>query len=231
MQFETKLEKGTLIRRYKRFLADIELDDSQIVTAHVPNTGAMKSTSEPGSQVLLSYHSNPKRKLKWTLELIQSNNHWVGVNTSRPNRIVEEAILGGEIPSLRSYDNLRREVKYGQNSRIDLLLERGESRCYVEVKNVTYREGTRCLFPDAVTTRGHKHLIELGNVVQNGHRGVIFFLVNRGDCTSMGPAQEIDKNYADTLAEVTARGVEMLAYSAMVTPREIRIHRKLKIIL
>lgn len=231
MIFETSLQKGILIRRYKRFLADVKIDPSRTVTAHVPNTGSMKSTRKPGSPVMLSHHSSPKRKLEWTLELIEANNHWVGVNTALSNRIVEEAISSGKIASLKLYDHIRREVKYGESSRIDLLLERGEERCYVEVKNVTYREGDRALFPDAVTTRGHKHLVELSNMVKAGHRAVIFFLVNRADCTSMGPASEIDKKYSETLASVAKAGVEVLAYRAQVTPKGIHIDRQLSTVL
>ncbi|MCP4606670.1 MAG: DNA/RNA nuclease SfsA [Proteobacteria bacterium] len=232
MQFETPLTLGTFIRRYKRFLADVELEDRTVITAHVPNTGSLRSTSDPGSRVALSYHPDPGRKLKWTLELIEvAGDHWVGLNTARPNRIVEEAIANKRIGPLRGYDTMRREVRYGRNSRIDILLEKGESRCYVEVKNVTYKEGRRALFPDAVTARGTKHLLELREMVRQGHRGVAFFLVNRGDCVSMGPANEIDPKYSRTLREVTEQGVEMLAYRTAISLNEIEIERKLRIIL
>jgi sugar fermentation stimulation protein A len=232
MKFETPLTQGRLITRYKRFLADVELDDRTLVTAHVPNTGSMKSTSAPGSRVALSYHPNPKRKLKWTLELIQGEGGaWVGVNTFLSNHIVEEAITAKKIPTLKGYDEIAREVNYGHRSRIDLLLKKGKKLCYVEVKNVTYKQGNRALFPDAVTTRGHKHLLELRNMVRQGHRSVAFFLVNRGDCKSMGPAPEIDPKYAELLTQVAGDGVELLAYRTDPDPTGIETGRKLRIYL
>jgi sugar fermentation stimulation protein A len=230
MKFTSPLTQGTLIKRYKRFLADIELDDHTLVTAHVPNTGSMKSTSDPGSRVALSYHSNPKRKLKWTLELIQGERGaWVGVNTALTNHIVEEAIKNKKIASLLGYDEILREVNYGNRSRIDLLLRKETKLCYVEVKNVTYKHGSRALFPDAVTTRGQKHLLELRNMVRQGHRGVTFFLVNRGDCKSMGPAHGIDPTYAKLLKQVAGEGVEILAYQANPDPSGIETSRRLRI--
>ena len=211
MYFENDLTLGILLKRYKRFLADVELEDGKVVTAHVPNTGSMKSTNEPGSRVAMSYNPLPSRKLKWSLELVQAQKHWVGVNTSLTNRIVEEAIVGRRIGPLRGAWEIRREVKYGKSSRIDLLLEKGGARCYVEVKNVTYKQGRRALFPDAVTARGAKHLLELAEMVRQGHRAVAFFLVNRGDCSSMGPAWEIDPKYSQLLKRVSKQGVELMA--------------------
>jgi sugar fermentation stimulation protein A len=232
MIFENELTTGRLIKRYKRFLADVELDDGTVVVAHVPNTGSMLSTREPGSPVAISYHPEPHRKLKWTLELVGvDGGEWVGVNTMLSNRIVEEAILEKRISALKRFDTIRREVKYGQRSRVDLLLEKGEQRCYVEVKNVTYREGRRALFPDAVTTRGTRHLRELHEMVCKGHRGVIFFLVNRADCTSMGPARKIDPVYAQTLVKTVKGGVEPLAYRVRANLQGITIERKLPISL
>jgi sugar fermentation stimulation protein A len=192
----------------------------------------MKSTSDPGSRVALSYHPNPKRKLKWTLELIRGEGGaWVGVNTALPNHIVEEAIKAKKIASLNGYDEILREVNYGTGSRIDLLLKKGEKLCYVEVKNVTYRQGNRALFPDAVTTRGQKHLLELQSMVRQGHRGVTFFLVNRGDCKSMGPAREIDPRYAELLKRVAEDGVELLAYQTDPSPAGIETDGRLRIYL
>ncbi|MDJ0765187.1 MAG: DNA/RNA nuclease SfsA [Myxococcota bacterium] len=232
MRFETELTTGTLIRRYKRFLADVALADGTVVTAHVPNTGSLKTTSDPGSPVALSYHPRPTRKLKWTLELVQvPGGCWVGVNTARPNHIVKEAIEQQRIPSLKGFETLRTEVSYAGNSRIDILLENRDERCYVEVKNVTYKEQNRALFPDAVTARGTKHLLALLEMVRAGHRGVICFLVNRGDCTSMGPAAHIDPVYAETLSDVSKAGVEILAYRATATLRGIDIDRKVRVFL
>ena len=227
-----QLTIGKLVKRYKRFLADVALDDGTVVTAHVANTGSMKTTRAPGSAVALSHHPEPHRKLEWTLELVQADTGaWVCVNTMYPNRIVEEAVSSGRIHPLRGYDQLRREVPYGNRSRVDLLLSATDKReCYVEVKNVTYREGHLALFPDAVTERGTKHLQELMKMVAQGHRGVIFFLVNRGDCSAMAPAHLIDPRYSDTLFESMENGVEALAYRARITLEEICIDRKLEVV-
>ncbi|MBN2719242.1 MAG: DNA/RNA nuclease SfsA, partial [Deltaproteobacteria bacterium] len=170
------LDTGILLKRYKRFLADIRLDSGEEIVAHVPNTGSMLSTKDPGAPVAVSYHPSPTRKLSWTLELVQSMGTWVGVNTSLSNRIVEEAILQHLIAELDDYDTLRREVKYGTGSRIDLLLESAQRKCYVEVKNVTYRKDDGAYFPDAVTARGTKHLRELMAVVRAGHLAAMCFL-------------------------------------------------------
>ncbi len=206
------LVTGRLLRRYNRFLADVTLDSGELVTAHVPNTGSMRSTREPGSRVALSFHPSPHRKLHWTLEMVESENCWVGVNTSTTNAMVEASVRAGLIAPLQGYPDIRREVKTSPESRIDLLLSNGDSRCFVEVKNVTWKEGTQALFPDAVTVRGTRHLRELQRLQQEGARSVIFFLVNRGDCDTMGPAHQLDPVYAQTLADVMEGGVEALAW-------------------
>jgi sugar fermentation stimulation protein A len=228
-EYSPPLRTGTLLRRYKRFLADIDLGDGEVVTAHVPNTGSMLSTRDPGSRVAISYQPSPKRKLKWTLELVESCGTWVGVNTSFTNRIVEMAISGGQIPELQGYDRIQREVRYGAGSRVDLLLSRGESRCYVEVKNVTYRNGEGALFPDAVTARGTKHLRELIQMVQAGHRAVMFFLVNRDDCAFMAPAGDIDPLYTDTLIQANHLGVVLLAYTVRHSITGHKLHKQVPI--
>jgi sugar fermentation stimulation protein A len=228
----SNLEEGTLIRRYKRFLADVTLDDGRQVTAHVPNTGSMRSTRAPGCRVALSHQPSPKRKLEWTLEMLKPPRcAWVGVNTMMTNRIVEAAIRSGRVRPLAGYLTVRREVSLGRGSRIDFLLEKGAARCYIEVKNVTYKEGKRALFPDAVTERGTKHLLALQALAAQGHRAVIFFLVNRSDCTSMGPADAVDPTYGKTLREVTSRGVEALAYRANLSTDGVVIDRKLAIVV
>ena len=181
--FPTHLYPGKLIRRYQRFLADVELADGTVVTAHCPNTGSMRGCNLPGSPVFLSSSSNPARKYHYTWELVQADGCWVGLNTLLPNRLVREGIENGVIGELAGYPLIRPEVKYGENSRIDLLLEGPAGRCYVEVKNVTMVAGGIALFPDAVTERGQKHLRELMEVVRNGERGVIFFVVQRADGT------------------------------------------------
>lgn len=219
---------GTLIRRYKRFLADIELQDGSRVTAHCPNSGSMLGCNLPGLPVMLSLSPNPNRKLAYTWELVQADGFWVGLNTMLPNRLAEEAILDGTIAELQGYENLRREVSYGsERSRIDILLEGEKGRCYVEVKNVTLVEQGLALFPDAVTERGQKHLRELMEVVRNGDRGVILFTVQRGDGSAVAPADTIDPTYGRLLREAVKQGVEALAYRAQVTPEQIRLTERL----
>jgi sugar fermentation stimulation protein A len=224
------LLSGRLIKRYKRFLADIELEDGSVVTAHCPNSGSMKGCDHPGAPVRLSVSNNPDRKLPYTWELVMINDYWVGLNTMLPNRLTEEGILDGTISELQGYDRLRREVPYGsERSRIDLLLERADGRCFVEVKNVTMVEGELALFPDAVTERGQKHLRELMEVVANGDRGVIVFTVQRGDGLAVAPADLIDPAYGKLLRKAVEHGVEALAYRALVTPEEIRLTGRLPV--
>ncbi len=231
MYLPSPLYAGTLLRRYQRFLADVELADGQFVTAHCPNSGSMKGCAEPGSPVLLSVSDNPKRKLPYTWELVQVNGLWVGINTGLPNRLVSEAISRGTVGDLADYTNIRPEVRYGKNSRIDLLLTGPAGLCYVEVKNVTLVEGNRALFPDAVTVRGQKHLRELMQVVREGNRGVIFFVVQRGDACVVAPADRIDPEYGKLLRLAVQNGVEAIAYRAHVEPGEIYLTRRLEISL
>ena len=229
IKYAETLETGILLKRYKRFLSDIRLDSGTQIVAHVPNTGSMLSTRDPGSRVAVSYHPDPKRKLKWTLELVESSGSWVGVNTAFSNRIVEAAVLQHLIPELDGYDTLRREVKYGSGSRIDLLLESSGRKCYVEVKNVTYRHADAALFPDAVTVRGTRHLRELCNMVKEGHAAVMFFLVNRDDCRFMAPATEIDPTYSQTLVAASAAGVQLMAYAVHHTLQGCNIDRPIPV--
>lgn len=224
MKFETDLIPGKLVKRYKRFMADVELENGEVVVAHCANSGSMLSVKEAGSPVWISPSNNPKRKLKYTWELVEVDGHLVGINTGHPNKIVEEAILAGQIAELIGYDSLRREVKYGQNSRIDVLLEDPDKpKCYVEVKNVTLRRGDNADFPDAVTSRGAKHLRELGDMVEEGHRGVMFYLVQRADCAVMDIARDIDPEYDACLKEAMKRGVEVICYQCDVKLDEITV--------
>lgn len=231
MKLPHPLYEATLIRRYKRFLADVQLLDGEIITVHCPNSGSMMGCAEPGSAVLLSRSLNEKRKLPFTLELIRIRGHWVGINTMRPNHLVREAISQGKIPELSGYQEIRSEVRYGTNSRVDLFLSGPGGTCYVEVKNVTLLSDKSALFPDAVTTRGQKHLHELMQVVQAGGRGVIFFVVQREDAHTFGPADSIDPTYGKLLRLAVKNGVEALAYQAHVSPREIYLTRRLQIAL
>lgn len=222
---------GTLIKRYKRFLADIVLEDGRTVTVHCPNSGSMKGCANPGSRVFVSRSSNPNRKFPFTWELVESDGFWAGINTGLPNRLVREAIDNSTITELQGYESIRPEVAYGEHSRIDLLLESLQQRCFVEIKNVTLVENGRALFPDAVTTRGQKHLNELMRVVREGDRGVIFFTVQRGDGTSVSPADDIDPEYGRLLRLAIKNGVEALAYRALVTPVEVLLTERLPIVV
>jgi sugar fermentation stimulation protein A len=222
---------GTLIRRYKRFLADVTLNDGSVVTAHCPNSGSMKGCAVPGSRVFLSRSNNPGRTYPFTWELVESDGFWTGINTARPNRLAREAIEDGTVVELQGYETIRPEVPYGEHSRIDLLLEGSAGRCYVEVKNVTLMENSLALFPDAVTTRGQKHLNELMRVVKEGDRGVIFFTVQRGDAASVSPADTIDPEYGRLLRLALANGVEALAYRANISKEEICLTQRLPVIV
>jgi len=222
-----RLIRGTLLRRYKRFLADVKLGNGHVVTAHCPNSGSMLACCEPGRPVYLSHHKNPKRKLKYTWELIEMPLSLVGVNTIVPNRLTKAAIAAGNIPQLSGYDSIRSEVTYGENSRIDLLLENAGERCFVEVKNCTLvTDGVAC-FPDAVTSRGLKHLVELQAQVRQGHRAVMFYLVQRMDAGIFQPADHIDTEYGKELRRAIHSGVEILVYDVSINLQGIRIHREL----
>lgn len=223
-----ELISGVLIKRYKRFLADVKLDSGEIVTAHCPNSGSMKECSEAGRPVFLSRHDNPKRKLKYTWELIEMQDSMVGVNTNWPNRLVELAIKSSRIEELLDYDTIRPEVKVGQKSRLDLLLTRaGNNPCYVEVKNCTLVKERVASFPDAVTTRGQKHLGELIRLKNAGARCVMFFLVQRMDADSFIPADDIDPEYGKILRSVHSQGVEILVYDVTIDSEKMGIYRQL----
>ena len=226
VRFQGQTSRARLLRRYKRFLADVRVESGEIQTVHCPNSGSMLGCDDPGSEVLISESPNKKRKLSHTWELVRVGRWWVGVNTMMPNLVVEEAVARGRVEELAGYGSVRREVPYGRNSRIDLCLE-DPGRCYVEVKNVTLARGDVALFPDAVTARGAKHLVELRSVVRGGQRAVMFFLVNRGDCTSMEAAADIDPNYAAELARAVAAGVEVIACRARVGVGGIRVEGRI----
>jgi len=221
------LERGTLLRRYKRFLADIRLETGELITAHCPNSGSMRSCSDPGSPVMVSKSENLHRRYAHTWELVFANNVWVGINTLVPNRLVYEAIRAGQFSELHGVTGIQKEVKYGKNSRIDLLLSFPDRLCYVEVKNVTLVERDIAYFPDAVTERGRKHLQELVEMVAQRHRAVMFHLVQREDARLFRPAEHIDPMYAKSLRSAAEKGVEVLVYQAKVTPEEIKMGKPL----
>lgn len=227
MFFEGPLISGKLIKRYKRFLADVRLEDGQLVTAHCPNSGSMKTCDTPGWQVRLSLANNPKRKLKYTWELVHNTKCWIGINTHRANHLAREAIEQGWIPELSGYSKLETEKQYGQNSRIDILLSFAKQLCYVEVKNVTLVEADGFYkFPDSITARGLKHLNELREMVRQGHRAVMLYCIQRSDGSEFRPAFEIDPKYAVALKEVYRNGVEILAYRAEISPESIKLKHK-----
>ena len=239
MKFSAPYIEGILIKRYKRFLADIELTDGNVITAHTPNTGAMTGCSTPGAKVWLRDTGNPNRKYPYSWDIVEAApDVLVGIHTGLSNKLVKEAILDGVIKELLDYSNIRTEVSYGnENSRIDLLLERSDSTddhnslCYVEVKNVTLVENGIAYFPDAVSKRGSKHLRELMQMVSQGHRAIIFYCIQRNDAHEFRPAENIDPEYTKTLYEAVNMGVEALAYCATVSPTEIKLVQSLPIII
>ncbi|MBY6191531.1 DNA/RNA nuclease SfsA [Microbulbifer agarilyticus] len=223
MKLSPALIEGKLLRRYKRFLADVALPDGEIMTIHCPNTGSMKNCWEENTPCWYSDSGNPKRKYRHTLEITTTpEGAKAGVNTGRANHLVEEAISTGVVVELQGYDALRREVKYGEeNSRIDILLEGDAGACYVEVKNVTLAEGARGMFPDAVSTRGTKHLRELEKLAQSGVRAVLFYCVQHDQIATVEAAADIDPAYAEALAQALKSGVEVIAYRAKLDAEEI----------
>lgn len=235
MRFGAPLVRGVLIKRYKRFLADVTLDDGTVVTAHCANPGAMLGLDTPGAGVWLSRSNNPKRKLRYSWEIVEADGGLVGINTAHPNRIAAEAIEAGKVAELKGYRSLRREVRYGQNSRVDILLDEGRGArkdvpCYVEIKNVhLMRRPGLAEFPDSVTARGAKHLEELGAMAERGARAVMFYLVQRTDCERFSLAEDIDPTYAAGLRRALDRGVEAICYSCTISAEEIELHRPLPI--
>ena len=223
----SKLIKGTLIKRYKRFKADVKLSNGHIVTAHCANTGSMKSCSDPQRTVYLSKHNRPDRKLKYTWELIEMPTSLVGVNTGIPNKLVKKSIENRLIKELSDFEKIRSEVKYGENSRIDILLENKNVKTFIEVKNCTLLEKGICYFPDAVTSRGLKHLQELQREVHQGNRAVMFYLIQRMDATRFEPASHIDPVYSEELKKAYENGVEILAYDVNIDTKGIAINRSM----
>lgn len=230
MQFSTPLLRGILIQRYKRFLSDVRLESGEVVTAHCANSGSMLGLCQPGLEVWLSGSDKPGRKLRYSWELVRVDGGLVGINTMHPNRIVEEAIRAGVIAELAGYATIRREVRYGQSSRIDLLLE-GPTvpTCYVEVKNVTLKRGAAAEFPDAVTARGAKHLVELSAMVAAGARAVMLYLVQRTDCQGFDIAADIDPAYAAALRRAMAAGVEVVCYVCHLALDGISVDRRMPV--
>lgn len=222
IDFPLPLVHGKLIKRYKRFLADVELDSGEIVTAHCTNSGSMKSCLEEGAPVYLTPVNDPKRKTKFTWEMIKINEGWVGINTSIPNLVAYEWVKANLIPGLEGYTHVKREVKFG-DSRFDLFAENDHEKCFIEVKNVTLKEGDWALFPDAQTTRGQKHLQTLMEVKEQGMRAVMLYIVQRGDVKTFGPAWDIDPAYSKLLVEAQEKGVEIIPLQTLVEPEGVSI--------
>lgn len=235
MRFDPPLEEGRLLRRYKRFLADIETTTGELLTIHCPNTGSMLNCMVEGGQVWFSRSNDPKRKLPGTWEISETpQGRLACVNTGRANGLVEEALRSGLISELNGFSGLKREVPYGQeNSRIDFRLDYPDGPAYVEVKSVTLGfDGTPvAAFPDAVTQRGAKHLRELASLAREGVRAVQLYCVNLSGIDAVRPAQEIDPGYAAALREARAAGVEVLAYGVCLTAEQVCIDRRLEVLL
>jgi len=235
MKYQSKLTPGKILKRYKRFLADVRLESGEVITAHTPNTGSMKTCWEPEWDVLLSYHDNPNRKLKYGLEMTNNGKTWINVNTSLTNKIALEALQDKKIPELAHYQYFKPEVKIGQ-SRIDILAfnapednhQLATEKCYIEVKNVTLLgDNMTALFPDAVSTRGQKHLKELIQIKESGHESAMLYVINREDTNSFSPAVEIDPEYADLLKKAEQSGVKILPYKCKLSESEVKIDQLL----
>ncbi len=230
MRFQTPLVPAVLIRRYKRFLADVQLADGREVTAHCANPGSMMGLKEPGIKVWLEPNDDPKKKLKYGWRLVEhESGHFTGVDTSVPNRALKAALLAREVPEVATYETVRPEVKYGTNSRIDFLLSGpGRKDLYLEVKSVTLcRDAGVAEFPDSVTTRGTKHLEELMGMIDAGHDAMMIYLVQRTDAKRVTLAADIDPTYAQTFVKAHAAGVQVLAYRCDLSPNEIKIGARL----
>lgn len=231
MKFKQPLKSATLVKRYKRFLADVELENGDVITVHCPNSGSMRGCAEPESPVMISCSDNPKRKYPHTLEMVMINGVWIGINTSRTNHLVQEALENDLIKEIGSVDTIKAEVKVSEKSRLDFLVTQGGRNIYVEVKNCTLVEDGFAMFPDAVTTRGTKHLQELLFLKEAGHDAYVFFCVQRMDANQFKPAEHIDPVYAKNLLEVKKKGVGVLAYQAKVHPEQIQIIRSIPVVV
>ncbi|HSV02006.1 MAG TPA: DNA/RNA nuclease SfsA [Phenylobacterium sp.] len=230
MEFPSPLLPGRLLRRYKRFFADVVLEDGTALTAHCPNPGAMLGLNAPGLPCWISRSDDPKRKLAYTLELVEADGGLVGINTLHPNRLVAEALAGGAIPELAGYRTHRREVRHGANSRVDFLLEApGRPPCWLEVKNVHLMRTPRLAeFPDCVAARSLKHLRELAAVAREGDRAVVLFVVQRTDCDAFSACHELDPAFARGLEQAARAGVEVLVCACDVAPTGVAIRRRLE---
>jgi sugar fermentation stimulation protein A len=226
MKFESPLIEGKLVRRWNRFLSEIELENGEIVRAHCANSGRMTTCNTSGAPVLIRFVDDPKRKLKYTWEYIHTGKHWVCINTSRANQVVKEALLSQSIPEFSEFSQVRPEFKVG-NSRIDFLLENESEKCFIEVKSVSYIEGDKCCFPDAVTARGLKHLNELMELKEQGHRTAMLYLVMSDEPNSFSSADHVDPAYGKALRQAHDSGVEILIYTCKTSSEQMILHRSI----
>ena len=227
MKFNKKLLQGTLIKRYKRFFADISYK-KKIITSHCPNSGSMMGLIEKGNKVWFSTSNNPKRKLKYTLEIVEVKNEKIGINTLLTNKIVFEALIKKKIKTLKKFNNIKPEVKFSDKTRFDFLLSASKEKCFLEVKNVTLlREKKIAEFPDAVTSRGTKHLNELCNAKKNGYQSYILYLIQREDCDSFKIAEDIDKDYKIAFGKALKAGVKILCYDCKLNNEEIKLNNQI----
>jgi sugar fermentation stimulation protein A len=227
MNLNKKLIKAKILKRYKRFLADVELENGEVITVHVPNTGRMTTCWAPGWDCIISDSENPSRKYRYTLEMTHNGETWIVANTGIPNKLAEDFISSKLIPGLKNYNSIKREVKYGENSRIDLLLENENEKCFVEVKNTTLVEDGIAYFPDAPSDRALKHLKELEQEVVNGNRAVMLYLITREDAESFSPADHVDPRYGKAVKQAVKNGVEVISVLCDVSPTEIKFNRTL----
>jgi sugar fermentation stimulation protein A len=232
VRFARPLLPGRILHRYKRFLADVRLEDNSIVTAHCANSGSMQTCYEPEGRVWLSLESNPKRKLQYTWQIAEVGRARIFVHPALANRVAREAIEKDALLELRGYEAVSAEPRVSEHTRFDLLLTRAAALCFVEVKSATLKlGGGRVAFPDAVTERGTKHLRELVRQVGRGHRAVLLFSVNRTDARSLEPARHIDPEYTATLGWAIERGVEVLAYRARISPERVELGTRIPVLL
>lgn len=232
MRYAAPLRWGTLLRRWARFLAEVRLGDGRVVVAHVPNSGTMRGCSAPGSPCLVAHTPGPRRRLEWTLEQVMAEGVAVGVNTARANRLAEEALATGivRLPGRAPAGTVRREVTSSPGTRLDLLLEGGRRRTWVEVKSVTWAESGVALFPDAITARGRKHLLELGRLAAAGDRAVVLFVVQRGDAGAVRAADAVDPAYGEALAAARSAGVEARAVQVAISPGALAPWREIPVL-
>ena len=227
MKFTKSLIKGKLVRRYKRFFTDIKLNQETVV-AHCPNTGSMMGLLNEGNEVFVSKNNDPKRKLKYTAQIIEVNKKMVGINTHLTNKIILESLKEKKIKSLINFDNIKPEVKFSDNTRFDFFLSNDKEKCFLEVKNVTLlREKKIAEFPDAITSRGTKHLNELSKAKKEGYQSYILYLIQRDDCDSFKIAEDIDKKYKDAFNKAIKSGVKILCYDCKLSNKEIKLNHQI----